>query len=120
MISEIGYECFRVYPETICQYTGRTDKDGRKIFEGDIFKYHFNESIIGIVRYGEYKNPFNDDEHAGHVGFYIEWLERSDMLRMDLGYWVKVSEIIGNIFDNLELVKNCPKCRQAIDWKRKG
>lgn len=94
-----------VDPETVCQYTGLPDKNNRKIFESDIFKYHFDESIIGIVRYGAYKNPFNDDEHAGHVGFYVDWLEKRDRFRADLGYWAKVSEVIGNIFDNQELVK---------------
>lgn len=94
-----------VDPETVCQYTGLTDENGRKIFEGDIFKHHFNKSTISIVKYGEYRNPFNDDEHTGHVGFYVDWLEKKHVLRADLGYWAKLSKVIGNIFDNPELAK---------------
>jgi len=92
-----------VDPETVCQYTGLTDKEGKKIFEGDIIPYHFNKSLIGIVRYGEYSNPFNEDGHGGHIGFYVDWGKEKDKTRADLGYWIKVSEVIGNIFDKPEL-----------------
>lgn len=80
----------------------KEDWNGRKIFEGDIVRDIFNASVIGIVRYGEYRNTFNDDEHGGHVGFYVEWKEKKDFLRKDLVYWAKNSEFIGNIFDNPE------------------
>lgn len=99
---------YDVDPETVCQYTGLTDKNGRKIFEGDIVRDIFNASVVGIVRYGEYRNTFNDDEHGGHVGFYVEWKEKRDLLRKDLVYWVKNSEFIGNTFDNPELIGEWP------------
>lgn len=89
--------------ETVCQYTGLTDRNSRKIFEGDIVRDIFNDSVVGIVRYGEYRNTFNDDEHGGHVGFYVDWKEKQDLSRKDLVYWVKNSEFIGNVFDNPEL-----------------
>ena len=82
----------------------KEDWNGRKIFEGDIVRDIFNGSVIGIVKYGEYRNTFNDDEHGGHVGFYVEWKEKRDLLRKDLVYWVKNSEFIGNIFDNTDLI----------------
>lgn len=96
------YGFIMIDPETICQYTGLTDKNGRKIFEGDIIRDIFEPSIIGVVKYGEYRNTFNDDELGGHAGFYIEWKAKAELLRKDLMYWTKRSEVIGNIFDNPE------------------
>lgn len=83
----------------------KEDWNGRKIFEGDIIPDHFNRSIVGVVRRGVYRDPFNDDEHAGHVGFYVDWGRKKGRLRADLGYWIRVSEVIGNIFDDPELVE---------------
>lgn len=97
-------EEFLIDQETVCQYTGLTDGNGRKIFEGDIVRDIFNASVIGIVRYGEYRNTFNEDEFGGHVGFYIDWKEKADSLRKDLVFWAKNSKFIGNVFDNPELV----------------
>lgn len=90
---------------TICQYTGLTDKNGNKIFEGDIVRDIFEPSIIGIIKYGKYRNTFNDDGLGGHVGFYVEWKDKVKLLRKDLVYWVENSEFIGNIFDNPELLE---------------
>lgn len=107
-VNEVGcliFFAYKVNPETVCQYTGLTDKNGRKVFEGDIVRDIFNASVVGVVRYGEYRNTFNDDEHGGHAGFYIEWKEKQDLLRKDLVYWINESEFIGNIFDNPELIE---------------
>lgn len=97
--------CCEVDPETVCQYTGLNDENGRRIFEGDIFPYHFNNKIVGVVRFGRYRNPFNDDEHGGHVGFYVDWGKRKEKIRADLAYWIKLSAVKGNIFDNPELLE---------------
>lgn len=87
--------------DDLMQYTGLVDKNGIEIYEGDLIPYHFNEDIKGIVRFGEYKNPC-DDKQCSHVGFYLEFNDplKKDIFRKDLGYWVKVSTVVGNIYEN--------------------
>lgn len=86
---------------TILRPTGIRDKNGIAVYEGDLIPHHFNEDVKGIVMYGEYRNPC-DDIHAAHIGFYIDFKEDryKDMERKDLGYWLKVSSVCGNIYKN--------------------
>lgn len=76
-----------VYPETVGQYTGLTDKNGKKIFEGDIIR---SNSERGYIEY--YPNDCAFEVVDDH-GFY--WLI-SEMSNI---------EVIGNIHDNPELLK---------------
>lgn len=112
MTNTDGIRNIEVDYKTISQYTGLTDKNGKKVFEGDIVKHHFGKEK-GIVKFGEYRQPFNDDIHTKHIGFYVDWIsgERKKLLRKDLGYWVNLDKnynyeiFIGNIHDNPELLK---------------
>lgn len=95
-----------VLPETVCQFTG-IEKDGRKIWEGDLIPYIWDKTIIGVVKYGIYHN-FTDDEHGGNLGFYVDWdsYQNSDKtkgMRKDLLYWLKISDVVGNLFDNKKI-----------------
>lgn len=98
---------YEIDPETLCQYTGMTDKYGKKIWEKDILKYE-ETSIgikeIGVIRYGEYSNYSS----KSNIGFYIDWnRSKRCYLRQDLGFWVNEREIeaIGNTIDNAELLE---------------
>lgn len=82
---------YEVTPETVCQYTGLTDKNGRKIFEGDILSFSaYGENYKGDVRFikGNFAiwcvkcAPFLDDALEKHSAI-----------------------VIGNIFDNPEILK---------------
>ena len=100
---DLGFEkWYKVDKNTICQFTGLTDKNGKRIWENDIVKYHFGKETA-VIKFGEYRSCF-DSAKSCHVGFYVEW---KNNLRKDLGYWVKMIDcnVIGNKFDNPELLE---------------
>lgn len=100
-----GIDFCEVDPSTICQCAGLKDKNGNLIWENDIIKYHFRD-LYAQIRYGAYQNCF-DSQKAEHIGFYVDWSE-SRNYRKDLGYWINMvnAEVIGNIFDNPELLES--------------
>lgn len=99
-----------VIPETVGEFTGLTDKNGKKIFEGDIVK---DVTVpvqcgIGIVKFGKYETRINfslrDDNYSYHIGVYIKWNKTLNFYRHDLAFWNERIEVIGNIHDNQELL----------------
>lgn len=89
---------FLVIPETVGQYTGLTDKNGKKIFEGDICSFIDFHSSSDIETYCEGIWNFED----GH--FYISDRLSCDTLDLICGS-VFDGYIIGNIHDSPELLK---------------
>lgn len=97
---------WKVDPSTVGQYTGLTDKNGKRIFEGDVFRYDYaGLEGIAVVTFGEYS--FGADRCKNNVGFYANWISSPAYYRQDLCFWVCVRgvEIVGNIHDNPELLK---------------
>ena len=92
-----GIGKYEVDPETVCQYTGLIDKNGRKIFEGDIVRY--TDEVIGKEKVDEIKY---NETHAAFCR-----LHKSEMglqyLLIDEAIANKI-EVIGNTFDNPELI----------------
>lgn len=93
-------DCDYVIPETVGQYTGLTDKNGKKIFEGDIVKDH-ESGLYGVVVFATAQDGFD-----GMSGFMVD--DINDGLQNYNGFWHLV-EIIGNIHDNLELLKEAER-----------
>ena len=99
----VGYEVDR---NTICQCTGLKDKNCKLIWENDIVKDLFSDACAQI-KYGSYQSCF-DSTKTEHVGFFVDWSGKyTKRYRKDLGYWINMvnAEVIGNIFDNPELLE---------------
>lgn len=100
-----------VDPSTVGQYTGLNDKNGKKIFEGDIVKADNGEqSSISVVKFGEYYPEMFyymldmfmlGVPHLNANGFYAVSTKHEDMILFKSRYF----EVIGNVHDNLELIK---------------
>lgn len=87
------YEHVEVDPATVGEYTGLQDKNGNKIFDGDIISAPYwrgrkVEMMKGLIEFskGAFSVVWQDTMYGKHFAGYV-----ADM------------EVIGNIFDNPEL-----------------
>lgn len=99
---DVGFErWYKINPETICQYTGLTDKNGNKIWENDVVNidsYSYMEpedSCYGVVRYSNSKNAFCLDDGDTWIPIYE-----------CTGSYTTIYENYGSIFDNPKLLEN--------------
>lgn len=96
----IGSANFEVDPYTVGQYTGMKDKNGKRIFEGDIIQYYERQldgkdtPVCDVVVYTE-------GGFAVKSYFLNNWLWDSVHGNIQL----RDVEVIGNIHDNPELLK---------------
>ena len=102
--SEINNMCatgFRAIPETVGRYTGLTDKNGTRIFEGDIVKITgFHTTAIAAVKYG------SPSEKSTSWGWYFDDNDGHTYFLMSKAFCRDYNAIIiGNIHDNPELLK---------------
>lgn len=94
---DVDEDSCQVDPETIGQYTGLKDKNGKKIFEGDIVKYHtesisFAVDTIGVVEFCEGTFGIASNKKQHFLSFY------------NMSAYVRYVEVTGNIYDNPELL----------------
>lgn len=103
-----GWELIDVDSKTVGRYTGLTDKNGNKIFEGDILKLilESKESDIPvIVKYGQYIEADSLDD-SKYLGWYLDIKNKCVSILLGENDGIELEfEVAGNIFDNPELLE---------------
>lgn len=102
---DIGYE-IEVIPETVGQFTGLCDKNGAKIFEGDILKIAKGIDTFGdSFYYPPLEYPVNVVVKYDLCAWMWETIEENKYYISFPNAWCHYqSEVIGNIYDNPELL----------------
>lgn len=79
-----------VRPETVGLFTGLTDKNGAKVFEGDVIRVCTDgQNVLGWVSFES-------------NGFHFRFCKSGKAL---LAKWAEPMDVIGNIYDNPELLE---------------
>ena len=111
----------RIDIETLCQFTGLTDKNGNKIWENDILMCHGNPKDLAKAVFGEF--GVRDIETGSIVdkvtGWHYEIIPTDEISRCEPFCWPMPlteyyidrceMEVVGNIFDNKELLQEVPE-----------
>lgn len=85
-----------IAPETLCQFTGLCDKNGKNIWENDILMAHLDEFCPEDVTYGTVEWNF-----TGWVLHESDSIDREFIDEFVTEYY----EVAGNVFDNPELLQ---------------
>lgn len=88
-----------VDPTTVGEFTGLKDRNGKEVYEGDVIRSPLSEDKT---------RPHRIFYHTGNAAFMGALVDRKELcyLRLDQDWIYKFGkEVIGNIHDNLELLK---------------
>ena len=77
----------------LLQYIGMKDKNNNEIYEGDILKLRDNHGIQLVKYYDEWG------------AFVVEYVKSKPLVVLGMSYYKEDIEVIGNIYENPELIK---------------
>lgn len=89
------WEYAEIDPETLCEFTGRCDKNGKRIWENDVLMAHLDDSYPEDVTY--------ETIEWGVTGWVTHEANSADRQYLD-EFDTEQFEVVGNIFDNPELL----------------
>lgn len=96
---------YAVDENTLCQYTGLTDRNGITIWENDVIKCidkNSDSEFIAVIKFGNPNSFYSWGYQLKHIN--------GDKPNLDILLWIDMEdtgatcEVIGNIFDNPELL----------------
>ena len=91
MLRPLQFTC--INPKTLCQYTGLTDKSGKKIWENDILRRD---------RYWDIRIEFENGVFMVRNADKVQYINRATCTPINT-FNIKAYEVVGNIFDNPDL-----------------
>lgn len=95
---DLGAELIPGY--VLMQYTGLKDKNGKEIYEGDIVKWFHGSEDIGIVEYMCLEEQTFGWMEMAYFGIHLRDSNEITTFQYDDEY-----EVVGNIYENPELLK---------------
>ena len=104
-----------VDPDTICQYTGLTDKNGKKVYENDVLMCFGDPKYLVKVLFNEFEVIDGDTELPVESvdGWNYVWIKPNKMRKCEypmpltnLYFKTCKMEVVGNTFDNTELLED--------------
>lgn len=102
------YGQVEIIPDTVGQYTGLQDKNGKRIFEGDILKTHYanakNSEFVEVVVFRNGRFCAEGNLGGGGRSWALLW-DGVPHIPQDKTIYMDGMEIIGNIHDNPELLE---------------
>ena len=103
MLRKYG-ESYEVDEHTICQCTGLKDKNGKLIWENDVVKATVRQN--SLCQSSSYSDFYQISYQEKYCYFYLKKKNNNLLFDGNWSYYLKSIEIIGNIFDNPELLES--------------
>ena len=107
--TEYSRKKFTIIKDTVGQYTGLTDKNGKRIFEGDIVRTHYANArnadfVEQVVFHNGRFSSLYELRGPGNGKMWANLPDGVPHLPLDKTPYMEWCEIIGNIYDNPEIL----------------